>query len=341
MSAITFSDFRFQGEEINALRRQIEEGRLVHALLISGEAGTGKRTLAKLLAAALLCESEARKPCGECSACRLAMAGEHPDITIIEKGVPLSKDTAKGRSSIPVDDIREMIRLCSQYSFEGGNRIVIIQDAENMTTQAQNCLLKILEEPPEHTFFLLTSGHPDQLLTTIRSRCRPVKLIPWESSYIQNVLTGMGIDPDKAARSAAASFGSIGNALRIAADDRYWKMREDVLNAFFRNAKRSEILTISTSWKDRKSDADLLFNTLEDHIRQLLLLRFHLQNSTISDDYPAAWQRFAAQAPLEQFAELTGKISEARRQNAYNVNFQAIIEQLLFIFSGVTNIWEK
>ena len=133
MSTITFEDFSFQGEEIRTLRKQIEENRMVHAILITGEIGTGKRTLANLIAEALVCKADYNKPCGKCSGCILAMAGEHPDITIIDKGKPLSRDTAKGRTTIPVDDIREMIRLCSQYSYEGGNRVVIIPNAENMT----------------------------------------------------------------------------------------------------------------------------------------------------------------------------------------------------------------
>ena len=130
---ICFEDFLPQGEEVTSLQSRIAEGKLVHALMITGEPGTGKRTLAALTASALMCRAQTGIPCGECAGCRMAASGEHPDITVIEKGVPLSPETAKGRSTIPVDDIREMIRICSQYPFEGGNRAVIVRDAENMT----------------------------------------------------------------------------------------------------------------------------------------------------------------------------------------------------------------
>ena len=341
MAEITFEDFRYQGEEIAALRRQIEERRMVHAVLITGEPGTGNRTLAALMSAALMCGAESGVPCGECSGCRLAMAGEHPDVTVIEKGVPLSQETAKGRSTIPVDDIREMIRLCSRYSFEGGNRVVIIRDAENMTVQAQNCLLKILEEPPQNTYFLLTSGHPDQLLTTVRSRCRPVKLVPWEASYIMKVLTDAGTDPEKARKAAAAAGGSIGSAVRLASDDEYWKTREEVMNAFFRNRKRSAILTASNAWKDRKGEADTLFGILEDDIHLLLQYRLTGDKALFPSDFPPEWQRFAAAAPPERFTALTDRIAEARKQCAFNVNFQAVIEQLLLAFTGESDLWVK
>jgi DNA polymerase-3 subunit delta' len=293
------------------------------------------------MAAALVCKAEKGVPCGECSSCVLAMSGEHPDITLIEKGKPLSRETAKGRNTIPVDDIREMIRLCSQYSYEGGNRVVLIPDAENMTFQAQNSLLKILEEPPQNTYFILTTSHPDQLLSTVISRCRPVKLIPWETAYIQKVLTDAGNDPETSRKAALASFGSIGNAYKLLSDSDYWKMQEDVLNNFFRNEKRSDILRISSSWKDRKAEADLLFNILDSNIRMLLQYRMFHDKNNAPDDFPYEWQQFASSAPIERIVSLADKISEARKQNSFNVNFQAIIEQLLLAFTGERELWVK
>lgn len=337
---IGFDSFHLQGEEISSLQHQIEENRMVHAVLISGEPGTGKRTLSKLLSSALLCTSETGRPCGKCTGCMLAASGEHPDMTIIEKGIPLSADTPKGRSTIPVDDIRELIRLCSRYAYKGGNRAVIIADAENMTVQAQNCLLKILEEPPENTFFLLTSAHPEQLLITVRSRCRLVRLFPWNAEYIRKVLTDSGIDPQKADKAVSVSAGSIGNAFRYVSDDAYWKIREQVMKDFFYNRQRSEVLTISSGWKERKGEADTLFSILEDDVRMLMRHRLDPEKSYDEiQEYPAEWKRFAEKASLEHFTTLTDKIREARRQNAFNVSFQAIIEQLLLTFIGESELW--
>lgn len=341
MAGLTFEDFLYQGDEIITLRRQIEERRMVHAVLITGETGTGKRTLAGILAAALVCQAESGVPCGKCSGCVMAMSGEHPDITIIEKGRPLSKETAKGRASIPVDDIREMIRLCSQYSFEGGNRVVLIPEAENMTFQAQNSLLKILEEPPQNTYFILTTAHPDQLLPTVISRCRPVKLIPWETDYIRKALSDAGNDPEISRKAAAASFGSIGNAFRLVSDSEYWKMQDEIMNSFFCNNKRSEILRISSLWKDRKTDADMLFGILDNSVRMLMQYRIFQDKDHCPEDFPPEWQQFARNAPLERFVLLADRISEARKQNSFNVNFQAIIEQLLLLFTGERELWVK
>jgi DNA polymerase-3 subunit delta' len=336
---ISFNDFLQQGEEISTVLDQIREKRLVHALLIQGEPGTGKKTFAGLVSSALMCKADHDVPCGVCSGCRLASSGEHPDIIKIEKGKPLSADTAKGRSSIPVDDIREMIRICSQYPFEGGNRVVIISDAENMTVQAQNCLLKILEEPPRNTYFLLTSAHPDQLLTTVRSRCRPFKLIPWAISYIFRILTESGAEEEKARKAASFSSGSIGNALRLLSDNEYWDTRETVMNSFFRNTKRSEILCISSEWKDNKNVSDMLFAILEDNIHRLALHRFSGQGHVDISEFPTSWQRFASEASPERFTELSDKIIEAKKQTSFNVNFQAVVEQLLLAFIGEHELW--
>ena len=330
----TFQDFLLQGDEITALQSQIRNGRMVHALLITGESGTGKRTLARLIAAALLCHSKGEQPCGRCSGCIRTFDNEHPDLITIEKGVPLANDSRKTRTAIPIDDIREMIRLSSSYPMEGGNRIILISNAEDMTPQAQNCLLKILEEPPASTYFILTSGHPEQLLVTVRSRCRYLKLHPWDEDQIIRILSAEGIDKEKACLSAGLCRGSIGVAEQLAADENYWKMREDIIASFFRSAERSRILSVSLHWKDNKTDAEKLFDTLEECVRVMLQYRIGVESKERLNDFSDEWKRFAAEADHERFVFLLDRIGEARKQYNANVSIQAIVEQLLLSFIG-------
>ena len=334
MAKISFDDFIHQGPEIDFLRGQIEQRRLTHAIMISGDSGAGKRTLAGLIAKALVCRAPSDVPCGQCGDCVLAEAGEHPDITVVQKGLPLTAETAKGRSTIPIEDIREVIRRSSQYSFQSGNRVCIIAEAESMTPQAQNCLLKILEEPPQNNYFILTSCHPEQLLITVRSRCRSVRLIPWEYAYIKKALLDKGVDADTAEKAAKASKGSIGRAVSLAADKEYWVNREEIISAFFRNRKRSEILSLSGKWKEKKSESSMLFNVLEESIHSLLRYRLNPEEKGMIQTYPEEWRKFASSAPIDRFAALSDRIMEARKQVAFNVNYQAVIEQLMLVFTG-------
>ena len=342
MSKLLIRSFLPQGEEIAALQKDISSHRLVHALLIQGDPGVGKKTLASLIAAALMCRSESGDLCGECEGCHLSSAGEHPDITYIEKGNPLTAETGKGRSTIPVEDIREVIRRCGRFGFEGGNRAVVIADAENMTVQAQNCLLKILEEPPQNTYFILTSSHPDQLLSTVKSRCRVLRLKPWNREYVLNILKGAGVSAELAEKAADLSAGSVGTALKLSASEEYWKIHDEVFRIFFQTRKRSDILSVSSAWKERKAEAPVLFEILEHYIFLLLNHRLHPSENPVDTRlFPPEWIRFSESAPLDQFAELLDQIREARKQLSFNVNFQSVFEQLLLFFIGVKDLWQK
>jgi DNA polymerase-3 subunit delta' len=330
----TFQDFLPQGEEILKLQTQIRNNRMSHALLITGEDGTGKRTLSRLIAASLLCIEKGNQPCGRCSGCIRVYDNEHPDLICIEKGNPLTADAKKSKTTIPIDDIREMIRLSNAYPFEGGNRVILISNAEDMTIQAQNCLLKILEEPPENTFFILTSNHPEQLLVTIRSRCRFLKMKPWDDERIIQILKDSGISEKKAYLAAGACNGSIGYAKRLADDENYWESRGDIVASFFGSAERSRILSVSSRWKENKTDADILFNILEEYIRIMLQHRITKKMDNRLQDISDEWKHFAVTADIKRFIFLLNRISDSRKQYGYNVNIQAIVEQLLLSFIG-------
>ena len=303
---------------------------MVHALLISGEAGTGKWSLARTIAAALLCQGKDEKPCGRCRACLQMENLEHPDLIVLQKGVPISPEIKKPRANIPVDDIREMIRRTSVHALEGNRHAVIIRHAEDMGHEAQNALLKTLEEPPEGTFFLLTCIRTNELLPTIISRCRPLKIHPWSENAVIRALREQGIAEERARHAAAAARGSIGAALKIAEDESYWQFRKEVTADFLQCPSRSEILKISTRWKDRKGEADALFSILEEELNQMLHRRFGFAPEG-EDELPARWRTFAEEADPEKYTKLFDGLLLARKRTAAQVNFQAVVEQVILL----------
>ena len=180
---------------VSSLRRAVREERPNHAYLLLGAAGSGKRQLAEVFAQALVCESEpGTRPCGECSGCRKVAAGTHPDVWCEEPG---------GKSdSITSDQITELQRRLSFRRAEGRARVVLIDRAGSMNPQAQNRLLKTLEEPPPETILVLCATQPGQLLITVRSRCQKVRLGAVPATQIEHWLVeSQGAAPSAAVRT--------------------------------------------------------------------------------------------------------------------------------------------
>lgn len=332
------SDFKGQGALYDGLIRTLEEGSFVHAYLLSGASGMGKRTLSRLMAQYLLCTGET-KPCGTCPACIQVRDGNHPDVITVTPGKPLSPDVKAGLAGIPVDEIRYVNGLVGQHTFVGGRRIVIVERAEKMNPPAQNALLKTLEEPPADTVFLLLTESPELLLPTIVSRCRAMKLHPWPDDVILNALRTHGVTGDMARKALSVSGGSIGRAISVAADAAYWQRRQEVMQDFFGLGSRADILRVSTAWKDRKEESDALLGDVEDMLRQLCLVRFGKQDQSLLADYPEAWQRLAREGELASFMALMDAVSTARRMRANQVTWQAVLEQLLLSLMEEKSKW--
>ena len=332
--------FLDHGIEFQMLFAQLADRKNVHAYLITGEKGVGKRTLARLMGATLLCSSEEHRPCGKCRDCLLTEKKEHPDLIVIEKGNPIAAGIKKDRATIPVEDIREMIRLCGLRSPEGKMHVVLIYDADRMTLQAQNSLLKTLEEPPPDTCIILVSEHPESLLTTVISRCRILRVKSWDDEYILSVLEEEGVSGERARKAVAEANGSIGRALELSSDEEYWQLRDEIINHFFRCTGRSDVLRISNQWKDRKQESDEIFSILEGALRKMMEARFCSGRDIDLSEFPENWQRFSAKATMERFVLLNEALVSAKRQIQFSVNFQAVLEKIIFVFMGEGSAWQ-
>lgn len=195
-------------ENIARLKGLIQQEQMPHALLIVGPEGVGKFLAAQLTAAALFC-CENEKPCGGCTSCRFFLAGNHPDLAVVEP---------EGQS-IKIEQIRALQTEISCAPYLAKRRVVLLRQAETMTLPAANSLLKTLEEPPGNAVFILTAANRQMLLDTILSRCRIMVFQPLPADELTRALMDKGADAQLAATLARLSEGSFGKALRLLESD--------------------------------------------------------------------------------------------------------------------------
>lgn len=191
---------------------------MTHAWLFTGPPGSGRSVAARAFAAALQCTDAG---CGHCSACQQALGGTHPDVAVVvPEGLHLS-----------IADAREVIGRSSRAPTRGRWQVTLIEDADRMEERTSNTLLKAVEEPPPHSVLLLCAPSVEDLLPTIRSRCRLVPLRTPPAADVADVLVRRdGVDPAMAAFAARAAQGHIGRARRLATDEAARRERQDVLS---------------------------------------------------------------------------------------------------------------
>ncbi len=189
------------------LSSALSKGQPSHSYLITGPEGSGKHSLATLLAAALQCTGE-HKPCCQCNACRKVLAGFHPDVITVD-------DTEKKTVSVAL--IRDAVSSLYIRPNEGHKKIYLIPRAKDMRLEAQNALLKCIEEPPPYGVFLFLAEHSEQLLTTIRSRCVELRMSPLSDSILEAELNRRFPQGDPTVRSSAIlrSEGYLGKAISL------------------------------------------------------------------------------------------------------------------------------
>lgn len=195
-------------EQLKAdLLQSLRRGRASHFYLICGPDGSGRHTLARLLAAALMCEGD-RPPCGTCDRCRKVLSGVHPDFITVD-------DPEK--KTVPVDLIRQARADIYIQPNEGKRKIYLFPRAQDMGIPGQNALLKILEEPPEYGVFLLVAGNPEALLPTVRSRCTELTLQPLPEAVLRRELEKRfpKAEPDSLSAAIARSDGYLGQAIKL------------------------------------------------------------------------------------------------------------------------------
>ncbi len=258
---------RIQGQEmvVQRLRAALSANRVPHAYLFTGPPGVGKEQTARVLAQALVCIKRTDDACGRCAGCRKVVAGTHSDVITVTP--------PEGKRRIVIKQVRALQGQMAYRPYEARNRVVLVLDAETMTEEAANALLKTLEEPPDSTLFVLTSARSNSLLATIRSRCQEVRFVPLGRDEVAARLKADGCAPDVAQVLAALSEGSLGRAQALL-EAGLPEEREAVLKAVagLDLDDPVKLLELSESWYRERERVDDRIDLLLSWYRDLLVL---------------------------------------------------------------------
>lgn len=319
-----FSDIVGHDSVKEHLQTAMEQGKLSHAYIFSGESGSGKMMMAECFAAALLCTGEGEKPCGTCISCMQAETHNHPDIIYV----------THEKSNIVVDDIRTQIIGDIQIKpFSSSHKIYIVDDAEKMNEQAQNALLKTLEEPPEYAVIILLATNTGKFLQTIMSRCVTLELKPLDNRLIMDYLMKSVQIPDYFAKICASfSGGCLGKAIKYASNDSFIGIRDECIDILkhIDEMRRVEIMDTVNSLTGRKDSIDDYLDLMQLWFRDVMIYKA-TQNAdrlVFADELSIIRQKSAVYG-YESLGNILEAFYKVRDRLNAHVNFEVAIEMLL------------
>jgi DNA polymerase-3 subunit delta' len=306
------------------LQSAIKLNKVSHAYIFNGEKGSGKKRLAYTFAKTLQCENKDSSPCGTCKSCIQAESMNQPDIiTLVHEKV-----------SIGVDDIRTQVNNdIGIKPYSSPYKIYIIDDADKMTEQAQNAILKTIEEPPAYAVILLLTSNANRLLPTILSRCVTLNLKTISSELIKNELMSEYNIPDYLAElSANFSQGNLGKAIRYATSEEFSNIKEEVLH-LLKYIDEMEIYEIVEAIK-KLADHKLEINDYIDFMilwyRDVLMFKVTKNPNVLI--YKEEFKFISKQASMrtyEGIEKIVNAMDKAKVRLNANVNFDIAIELML------------
>ncbi len=322
-----------QPHAITLLEGRLRAENLSHAYLFIGPAHVGKTTLALDLAQALNCQGD-EPPCGVCKSCQRIASGKHTDVVTIG----LAQSSVKNRAEVSVhieigiDEIRELEQRASLSPFEGQWKVFIIDGAENLSIEAANSLLKVLEEPPPNVMLILLTENETKLLPTVISRCQRLELKPISSIEVEKVLVdSRGIESDSAKLLARLSGGCLGWAISAADNEATLQQRTQRLSAL------SPLLW--ASWEERFNYVAQIANKRElaEEIlklwliwwRDVMLVKCSHKDAITNIDVIAIIEEWAQALNMEEIRDFIGSVQKASDQIGRNANVRLVLEVLM------------
>ncbi|MBQ9096905.1 MAG: hypothetical protein IJY55_00735 [Clostridia bacterium] len=301
------------GQELikSFLLTSIRRGKVSHAYVIEGDKGMGKKLIANTFAAYLVCDG--KSSCGVCESCRLSSGGSHPDIITV---LPEKKQ-------IGVDDIRQVIKSISIKPYMADKKVVIIPDADGITKEAQNALLKVLEEPPEYVVFIILIQNAELLLDTILSRVMKLSLTPYTEADVKKVLGGESA-------LIAASENNIGKALALSGDETYLEMRDNCLHQIENLIGTNQICIFDTVnfFEKNKDESGKILDIMLAFFRDIVFIKLGQKDLLGNKDKTESLVRLAEKTELFGAFKATQYITEAQKMHSRNVNYGILITAL-------------
>lgn len=308
------------------LLHAMEQNKVSHAYLLQGELGAGKEFIARAFAAALQCERGTANACGQCRSCKQIESKNHPDVIWVTHEKP---------NTIGVEDIRTQLNQDIEIKpYYGPKKIYIISECEKMTVQAQNALLKTLEEPPSYGLIFLLTTNAEALLSTILSRCVVLRMRPVEDSKIEEYLMNKLQIPDYKARVCAAfARGNMGKAKALAESEDFEHIKEEAVSLlkYIQDMEISEIIAAIKKINDYKFDISNYLDIIMVWFRDILLFKATKDpNALIFSEEIGPIKKIADRSSYEGIEMILESLEKAQNRLSANVNFELTME-LLFL----------
>jgi len=320
-----FKDIYGQKQIVEHLQNAISSEKISHAYIINGERSSGKEFIAKIFAMALQCEQGEVEPCNKCHSCVQALSMSHPDIM---------KVTHEKPATIGVEDIRNGVNndvVIKPYS--GKWKVYIINEAEKMTVQAQNALLKTLEEPPAYAVMILLTSNLEALLPTIQSRCVVLNMKPVSDDIIKKYLMEEIHIPDyKADVCTAFARGNLGKAKALAASEEFDNIKTEAVSLlkYIREMEITDIMAAIKKINDYKIDINDYLDILSVWYRDVLLFKATNDvNHLIFKDEIQYIKKVSDHSAYEGIEIILDALEKAKSRLRANVNFDLTMELLL------------
>lgn len=318
----SFNEIIGHHQAVTTLQNALRTGRVAHAYLFHGPEGVGKASLARVIAMACFCGQIPADACGECVDCRRFLQGNNPDF----------REVTGNGGAIKIDQVREIQREAQFKSYGGKGRVYLLSQVENLTPEAANCLLKVLEEPPPGTVFLLTADNPYRLLPTILSRCQQIPLRRVSPDVIAGELVSRyGKVPGDARVAALLSDGLPGKAIAEALDQSGLALRKEVLNLLqgINRGEVTELFNLAEEMERSREQSRLMLDLLTLWYRdQLVWLSTRSPEMIINVDLIEEIKT-GEQLGAERIMTAIDELSRARTLLAGNANFRLVLEVLL------------